>query len=102
MKFVSRVAALLLGLFALTGQAQNLSIATRRTGGVYYPLGGGMAAVLSKYVQGMQATAEVTGGSVANLQLIGTGKPYVGMTMADATLDAYKGQDKRSEEPRGG
>ena len=51
---------------------------------MYYPLGGGMAAVLSKYVQGMQATAEVTGGSVANLQLIGTGKPYLAMTMADA------------------
>jgi TRAP transporter TAXI family solute receptor len=47
----------------------------------------------------MQATAEVTGGSVANLQLIGTGKPYLGMTMADATLDAYKGQDKFTGKP---
>ena len=61
-------------------QAQNISIATGGTGGVYYPLGGGMAAVLSKYVPGMQATAEVTGGSVANLQLIGTGKPYIALT----------------------
>jgi TRAP transporter TAXI family solute receptor len=80
-------------------QAQSLSIATGGTGGVYYPLGGGMAAVLSKYVPGMQATAEVTGGSVANLQLIGTGKPYIGLTMADATLDAYKGQDKFTGKP---
>ena len=45
--------------------AQNISIATGGTGGVYYPLGGGFAAALSKYVPGMQATAEVTGGSVA-------------------------------------
>jgi hypothetical protein len=80
-------------------QAQSLSIATGGTGGVYYPLGGGMAAVLSKYVPGMQATAEVTGGSVANLQLIGTGKPYIGLTMADATLDAYKGLDKFTGKP---
>jgi TRAP transporter TAXI family solute receptor len=58
-----------------------------------------MAAVLSKYVPGIQATAEVTGGSVANLQLIGTGKPYLGMTMADATLDAYKGEDKFKGKP---
>jgi uncharacterized protein len=58
-----------------------------------------MAAVLSKYVPGMQATAEVTGGSVANLQLIGTGKPYLALTMADATLDAYKGQDKFAGKP---
>jgi len=85
--------------FAFAANAQNLSIATGGTGGVYYPLGGGMAAVLSKYVSGMQATAEVTGGSVANLQLIGTGKPYLGMTMADATLDAYKGEDKFKGKP---
>ena len=79
--------------------AQNLSIATGGTGGVYYPLGCGMAAALSKYVPGMSATAEVTGGSVANLQLIGTGKPYIALTMADATLDAYKGQDKFTGKP---
>jgi uncharacterized protein len=93
------IRALALFAFALAAHAQNVSIATGGTGGVYYPLGGGMAAVLSKYVQGMQATAEVTGGSVANLQLIGTGKPYLGMTMADATLDAYKGQDKFTGKP---
>ena len=86
-------------LLACAAQAQNISIATGGTGGVYYPLGGGMAAVLSKYVQGMQATAEVTGGSVANLQLIGTGKPYLAMTMVDAGLDAYKGQDKFTGKP---
>jgi uncharacterized protein len=90
--------ALLLA-FAAAAQAQNISIGTGGTGGVYYPLGGGMAAALSKHVPGMQATAEVTGGSVANLQLINTGKPYIGLTMADATLDAYKGQDKFAGKP---
>jgi uncharacterized protein len=94
MRLVARIIAVLAGALALGAQAQNISIGTGGTGGVYYPLGGGMAAVLSKYVDGMQATAEVTGGSVANLQLIGTGKPYIGMTMADAGLDALKGQDK--------
>src|SRR5687767_13955633 len=97
MKLIIRALALCLLPFA--AQAQNVSIATGGTGGVYYPLGGGMAAVLSKYVQGMQATAEVTGGSVANLQLIGTGKPYLAMTMVDAGLDAYKGQDKFTGKP---
>ena len=78
----------------VAGESVNLSIATGGTGGVYYPLGGGMANVLSKSVPGMQATAEVTGGSVANLQLVGTGKPYVAMTMTDAALDAFRGEDK--------
>jgi TRAP transporter TAXI family solute receptor len=74
--------------------AQNLSIATGGTGGVYYPMGGGMASVLSKHVPGMQATAEVTGGSVDNLKLVGSGEPYIGFTMSDAAQDAFKGEDK--------
>lgn len=96
MKIAIRSIVTLAAGLALSGAAaaQNLSIATGGTGGVYYPLGGGMAAALSKYVPGMQATAEVTGGSVDNLKLIGTGKPYIGLTMADATLDAYRGEDK--------
>jgi len=79
---------------ALAAEAINLSIGTGGTGGVYYPPGGGMANVLSKHVPGMQATAEVTGGSVDNLLLIGTGKPYIGLTMADAAQDALRGEEK--------
>src|SRR5213593_4240035 len=84
---------------ALTGAAQaqekySLSIATGGTGGVYYPLGGGMANILSKYVPGLQATAEVTGGSIDNLKLIASGKPYIAFSMADAGQDAYRGEDK--------
>ena len=79
---------------ATAASAQNLSIATGGTGGVYYPMGGGMASVLSKHVPGMQATAEVTGGSVDNLKLVGSGQPYIGFTMSDAAQDAFKGEDK--------
>jgi uncharacterized protein len=79
---------------SLSANAQNLSIATGGTGGVYYPLGGGIAAALSKHVPGMQATAEVTGGSVDNLKLVGSGKPYIGLVMTDASQDAYRGEDK--------
>ncbi len=92
----SRKLALFLASLALSlsASAQNISIATGGTGGVYYPMGGGMAALLSKHVPGMQATAEVTGGSVDNLKLIATGKPYIGFSMTDAGLDAYRGEDK--------
>jgi len=89
------VAALVALSAPLAAQGKmNISIATGGTGGVYYPLGGGMAAVFSKFIPGMEATAEVTGGSVDNLKLIGSGKPYIALTMVDATLDAYKGEDK--------
>ena len=99
MKRIAHFLALIAASFAFAASAQNISIATGGTGGVYYPMGGGMAAVLSKYVDGMQATAEVTGGSVANLQLIGTGKPYIALSMNDAALDALKGQGKFEGKP---
>ena len=79
---------------SLCAYAENISIATGGTGGVYYPLGGGLASVLSKHVPGMQATAEVTGGSVDNLKLVSTGKTYIAFSMADAGQDAYRGEDK--------
>lgn len=79
---------------AFAQQTTKLSIGTGGTGGVYYPLGGGIANVLTKNVPGLQATAEVTGGSVDNLKLLGAGKAELGMTMADAALDSLKGEDK--------
>jgi len=98
-RLIGLAAAAMSAMALSTASAQNVSIGTGGTGGVYYPLGGGLAATLSKHVPGMQATAEVTGGSVANLQLIGTGKPYIGFTMADASLDAFNGEDKFKGKP---
>ena len=96
-----RASALVAALFATVvaatpaaAQQNRISITTGGTGGVYYPLGGGMANVLSKNVPGLQATAEVTGGSVDNLKLIGAGKSEVGFTMVDAAHDAAQGADK--------
>jgi TRAP transporter TAXI family solute receptor len=97
------VSALLLAVTGLTGAAiaqnMNIAIATGGTGGVYYPLGGGMANVLSKYVKGIQATARVTGGSVDNLRLLNSGQSELGMVMVDAALDAYNGEDKFKGHP---
>jgi TRAP transporter TAXI family solute receptor len=97
--WIAAVSGLVISLAAASGFAQDvrLSIGTGGTGGVYYPLGGGMANILSKYVPGWQATAEVTGASVANLQLIGAGKQDLGFTMADAAWDAYSGLNKFKE-----
>jgi uncharacterized protein len=94
-----KIIALSLSFLWASAQAQNISIATGGTGGVYYPMGGGLAAMLSSKVPGMSATAEVTGGSVDNLKLIGTGKPYVAFSMADAAKDASVGDDKFKDKP---
>src|SRR4030095_1064832 len=79
---------------AAAQQVRMISITTGGTGGVYYPMGGGMANILSKYVPGLTATAEVTGGSVDNLKLLNAGKSEVAFSMADASWDAYQGVDK--------
>ncbi len=88
----------LVAAVALTGtasaQQQNFSIVTGGTGGVYYPLGGGLANMLGKYNPGWSATAEVTGGSVDNLKLVGAKRADIAFTQVDASYDALKGQDK--------
>ncbi|MGD9836879.1 MAG: TAXI family TRAP transporter solute-binding subunit [Afipia sp.] len=99
MKRTTKMAAVLAfalsaGLIPAHAQQKTMSIGTGGTGGVYYPLGGAVANVLSKNLPNVQATAEVTGGSVDNLKLIGTGKNELGFTMADAALNAYNGEDK--------
>ncbi len=70
----------------------RLSIATGGTGGVYYPLGGGMASVISKYIPYAEATAEVTTASVDNCRLVGAGKADLALIMADSGWDAYQGR----------
>jgi TRAP transporter TAXI family solute receptor len=91
--------AALLGAGALAQPQTTIAIATGGTGGVYYPLGGGMANILTKYVPGYAATARVTGGSVDNLKLIGSKQSEVAMVMVDAAVDALKGEDKFKGNP---
>lgn len=89
--------ALALALIGLPAQAEEktqLSVVTGGTGGVYYPLGGGVANVLSKYLPGAAATAEVTSASIDNLKLIGAGKADIAFTMADSAWDGYNGMGK--------
>lgn len=87
---------LVLGLSTVGAQQKDvrLSVATGGTGGVYYPLGGGMANVISKYIPYAEATAEVTAASVDNCLLVGNKKADMALIMADVGWDAHKGQGK--------
>ena len=75
----------------------RLSIATGGTGGVYYPYGGAMAAVISKHLTGVEATAEVTAASVDNCKLVAAQKADLGFVMGDTAHDAYAGAGKFKE-----
>jgi uncharacterized protein len=96
MRFRTLLAAAAITAMGVMGaQAQQqLNIATGGTGGVYYPLGGGFGNILGKEYPGMTVTAQVTGGSVANLQLVGSGKADMAYSQVDAAWDAVNGKDK--------
>ena len=76
----------------------RLSIATGGTGGVYYPLGGGLAALISKHIPGVEATAEVTTASVDNMKLLHGDRVALAFTLPDSALEAYQGQMKGLKE----
>jgi uncharacterized protein len=71
-----------------------VSIGTGGTGGIYYPYGGGVAEVWSKYVKGVKAVAEVTGASVENVKLAHKGETVIGEVMGDVAVAGYKGLSK--------
>lgn len=82
--------------FATPAFAQNkqLTIATGGTGGIYYPLAGGFGTIIAKEIPGVTATAEVTGGSLDNMKLVGAGNADVAFTQVDTAVDAINGRDK--------
>jgi TRAP transporter TAXI family solute receptor len=91
MKLVQAIAASAALVAAPALAQEQLSIATGGTGGVYYPMGGGLAELINAHVEGYSATAEVTGASVENMGLIATGDADIAFALADTVKQAYDG-----------
>ena len=68
-----------------------LSIATGGTSGTYYPIGGAIAAAVSKGSD-IQATAETGNASVANVNLVAKGDIEVAFTQNDVASWAFGGK----------
>jgi uncharacterized protein len=90
MRLTGIIAATFLAAAPALAQEQ-LSIATGGTGGVYYPIGGGLAEIINRHVDGYSATAEVTGASVENMGLIAAGEADFALVLADTALQAFTG-----------
>ena len=73
------------------GSSRFLSLGTAGTGGIYYPLGGAIASRLSIADPAHQYTAEVTGGSVENVNRVVSGEMDLGFSMATTVYEAYHG-----------
>lgn len=74
-----------------------LKMGTAGTGGAYYPIGSAMADIISKHVDGVQCTAEITGGAVENPRLVHQGEVELAMTNADTLYLAYNGEGTYTE-----
>ena len=88
----------LCSILLITGPAlartEFISVGTGGTGGIYYPYGGGVAEIWTKYVKDVRAVAEVTGASVENVRLAHRGETVVGEVMGDVAVAGYKGLSK--------
>ncbi len=75
-------------------QSRTLSFATGNPSGIYYPLGGGLASIWSRYVDGINIKAEVTAGSVTNLVQVAKLESHVGFAQGDSVADAIAGEGR--------
>lgn len=82
-----------------------VNIATGGTAGTYYPLGGAIAEIMNKNIPGMNASAQSTGASVANVNLLKDGKVDLAFIQNDITYYAANGtemfKDKKVDNLKG-
>lgn len=75
------------------GDKQFLNIATGGTAGTYYPLGGALAELLNANIKGMNASAQSTGASVANVNMLKDGSVDIAFIQNDIAYYATTGTE---------
>ena len=74
---------------------QFINIATGGTAGTYYPIGGAIAEILNK--NGMNASAQSTGASVANINMLKDKQVELAIVQNDITYYAVNGEEMFKE-----
>lgn len=69
--------------------SEFVTVATGPTSGIYYPIGGAFATVLGD--AGYKTSAQATGASVENINLILNGEAELAISMQDSVMQAYEG-----------
>ena len=85
--------AMAVGLAGCGGgeKEQFINIATGGTAGTYYPIGGAIAEILNK--NGMNASAQSTGASVANINMLKDKQVELAIVQNDITYYAVNGEE---------
>lgn len=93
-KYIALILALILVAACFVGcgaKEQYLSVGTGSVMGVYYPLGGAIASLITDEIEGYSCAAESTGGAVENATLIINGELDLGFVVASTLYDAQNG-----------
>jgi uncharacterized protein len=101
-QFISTSAALGAGIaaqgvfapLAFAQKTQFLALGTSAAGGTWFPLGGAMAALISRRNPQLNISVEATGGTVDNLKLMKNKKLELAYSTADQAYEAFRGQGK--------
>ena len=99
------LAALALGVSLLAAPAlaeERMAIGTASTGGTWYPLGGGVASMINKYIKGYYASAHPSGASIENIRAVMKGNDALSLSMPDAAFYAYMGKQAFDGNPQKG
>jgi len=76
-----------------------VNIASGGTGGTYYPLAGAMATIWQDSIKGLNASAQTTGASVANVNLLREAKADIVFLQNDIAYYALKGTEVFKDAP---
>lgn len=75
------------------GATHRLAVGTSTPGGNYYLVGGGWSNIITNNIPDIEATAEVTGGSTANLTMIQGGRVDIGVTMGSTIIEGLEAKE---------
>jgi len=87
------IIALVAGCGSSDGGKKFLNIATGGTAGTYYPIGGAMSEILNNEIKGMNASAQSTGATVANINMLKEGQVDLAIVQNDITYYAANGTE---------
>ena len=76
-----------------SAEKKFVNIATGGTAGTYYPIGGAMAEILNKEIPGMNASAQSTGASVSNVNMLKDEQVDMAIIQNDIAFYAVNGTE---------
>ena len=91
-RLVAFTAAAVVAACAPPADRQEYRLGTAALGGAYYPLGQGIASLVTRYADGISMVPIVTRGALENPRLVSEGELEMALTNADLAYFAYRGE----------